>query len=138
LLQLRVGHTFLNKHLHRVKRAESPSCACCHRENETIVHYLLYCPVHANARAEFNRVGGRDSGNIKKMLIRPKLLPALFQVIVRTGRFRTVFGELPVLLPLDTPTRLEHIAELNAVKVPAILFGPRVPRNIGPDWVPPV
>ncbi|KAJ7113042.1 hypothetical protein C8R44DRAFT_588862, partial [Mycena epipterygia] len=91
---LRIGHTLLSKHLHRVKRAESPVCPCCHREDETVVHYLLHCPAHTNARAEFQRVGGRDARDVRKMLTKPKLLPALFQFIERTSRFRTVFGTL--------------------------------------------
>jgi hypothetical protein len=95
LFQLRTGHTILNKHLHRINRADSPVCPCCRREDETVLHYLMHCPAHANARAEMHRVGGRPSRDITKLLSRPKLLPLLFQFIARSGRYRTVFGELP-------------------------------------------
>jgi hypothetical protein len=97
LFQLRTGHTILNKHLHRINRAESPLCPCCRREDETVMHYLIHCLAHANARAELHRLGGRSSRDIVKLLSRPKLLPLLFQFVARSGRFRTVFGELPPL-----------------------------------------
>jgi hypothetical protein len=42
-----------------------------------------------------HRVGGRPSRDITKLLSRPKLLPLLFQFIARSGRYRTVFGDLP-------------------------------------------
>lgn len=44
LTQLRTGHVPLNKHLHRIKCAESPICPKCEMENETVAHFLLMCP----------------------------------------------------------------------------------------------
>ncbi|KAJ6619907.1 hypothetical protein B0H10DRAFT_1628135, partial [Mycena sp. CBHHK59/15] len=44
VLQLRIGHTILNKHLHRIKRADTPVCPACHREDKSVLHYLLHCP----------------------------------------------------------------------------------------------
>ncbi|KAJ7888422.1 hypothetical protein B0H14DRAFT_3716653 [Mycena olivaceomarginata] len=41
------------------------------------------------------RTPSRPSIDITKLLSRPKLLPLLFQFIARSGRYRTVFGELP-------------------------------------------
>ncbi|KAJ7867747.1 hypothetical protein B0H14DRAFT_2225202, partial [Mycena olivaceomarginata] len=75
-------------------RADSPVCPCCRREDETVLHYLMHCPAHANARAEMHRVGVRPSRDITKLLSRPKLLQLLFQFIARSGRYRTVFGDL--------------------------------------------
>ncbi|KAJ7103715.1 hypothetical protein C8R44DRAFT_887239 [Mycena epipterygia] len=95
-----------------------------------------YSPAHANARAELHRLGGRDSRVLEKLLTKPKLIPLLFQFIARSGRYRTVFGEIPVLLPLEMPTRSERIAQFNAIPFPAVR--PRIPRDLGPDWVPPV
>ncbi|KAJ7097481.1 hypothetical protein C8R44DRAFT_532373, partial [Mycena epipterygia] len=48
LIQLRIGHTILNKHLHHINHADSPICPCCHQGDETVIHYLLHCPAHAN------------------------------------------------------------------------------------------
>jgi ribonuclease HI len=77
LLQLRLGHTILNRHLHRINRVDSPLCPCCHQCDKTFIHYLLHCPAHANARAELHRKGGRDSCVLEKLLTKPKLLPLL-------------------------------------------------------------
>jgi hypothetical protein len=97
LFQLRTGHTILNKHLHRINRVEFPLCPCCRRGDKTVLHYLIHCPAHANARVELHRLGGRSSRDIAKLLSKPKLLPLLFQFVAQSGRFRTVFGELPLL-----------------------------------------
>ncbi|KAJ7110871.1 hypothetical protein C8R44DRAFT_883338 [Mycena epipterygia] len=138
LLQLRVGHTILHKHLHRIKCADSSTCPCCHRVDETVLHYLLHCPAHSNAREELQRLSGRDAHVIEKLLTQEKLLPLLFQFIACSGRFRTVFGEIPALKPLEGPTpreRLEKaIAESNAVDAP---YAPtHVPRNADLTWTP--
>ncbi|KAJ7762345.1 hypothetical protein DFH07DRAFT_956820 [Mycena maculata] len=74
------------------------------REDETVLHYLLHCPTHANAREELHRLGDRDSC-IEKLLTRPKLIPYFLRFIARSGRYHTVFGEIPDLLPLETPSR---------------------------------
>ncbi|KAF7357192.1 RNA-directed DNA polymerase from transposon X-element [Mycena sanguinolenta] len=137
LVQLRTGHTILNKHLHRINRADSPICPCCKRADETIIHYLLHCPAHADARSELHRQGGRDARVLTKLLTKPELLPLLFRFIARTRRYHSVFGEIPALPPLEKPTRAERIAELNAIQLPHALLPVQVPRNAGPDWVPP-
>ncbi|KAJ7819850.1 hypothetical protein B0H14DRAFT_3472776 [Mycena olivaceomarginata] len=73
------------------------------REDETVLHYLIYCPAHANARAELHCLGGRLSRDIdySEAAIQAEALPAaiplLFQFVAQSGRFRTVFGELPLL-----------------------------------------
>ncbi|KNZ73601.1 hypothetical protein J132_10746 [Termitomyces sp. J132] len=43
LIQLQMGHTPLNKHLHRIQRVESEYCHRCKGEPETVKHYLLNC-----------------------------------------------------------------------------------------------
>ncbi|KAJ7097478.1 hypothetical protein C8R44DRAFT_550983, partial [Mycena epipterygia] len=48
LLQLHVEHTILNKHLHRINRADFPLCPCCYQAEETVIHYLLHYPAHVN------------------------------------------------------------------------------------------
>ncbi|KAJ7689030.1 hypothetical protein B0H17DRAFT_937813 [Mycena rosella] len=138
LLQLRVGHTILNKHLHRMKHADSPSCPCCHREDNTVIHYLLHCPAHANTCTKMHRIGGRDSRVLEKLLSHPKLLPPLFQFITGSGCYRTVFSEIPELPLIETQTRCKRLTELNANELPVGLVPPQIPRNIGLDWVPPV
>ncbi|KAJ7810156.1 hypothetical protein B0H14DRAFT_2379309, partial [Mycena olivaceomarginata] len=80
------GEIDAKRKLNRINRAESPLCPCCHQSDETVMHYLLRCPAHANARAELHRKGGRDSRVLEKLLTRPKLLPPLFQYIARSEK----------------------------------------------------
>lgn len=118
LLQLRTGHCPLARHLHRIKKAESPICPCCRQADETVAHYLLHCTAHTDARRELVRAGGQRTRTLSKLLGMPKLQPHLFRYIARTGRFHSVHGDLPD--PPD-PTRLtrnETIALLNKIKMP--------------------
>ena len=43
MAMLRLGHSPLNRHRHRLGRADSPLCACGN-EVETVSHFLLRCP----------------------------------------------------------------------------------------------
>ena len=44
LTRLRLGHTTLNAHLHRLRLAPEPHCPWCRSVPETIEHFLLQCP----------------------------------------------------------------------------------------------
>jgi zinc-binding in reverse transcriptase len=84
LTQLRTGHAPLAKHLHRIKKADSPICPACLQNSETIQHFMLHCPAHQEARQRLrNNTGGRDI-NIAKLFTSPKLLRAL-QIRCRHG-----------------------------------------------------
>jgi hypothetical protein len=99
LFQLRSGHAPLNTHLHRIQKADSPICPCCHQHNETVMHYVMHCPAHKNARREMIRAGGRGARDLPKLLTEPKLFPHFFRFIGHSGCMRSVFGEIP-----DQPT----------------------------------
>jgi hypothetical protein len=95
LFQLRSGHVPLNKHLHRIQKADSPTCPCCHQHDETVMHYVMHCPAHKNARREMIRAGGRGARDLSKLLTEPKLFPHLFRFIGHSRRMQSVFGEIP-------------------------------------------
>ncbi|KZP09159.1 hypothetical protein FIBSPDRAFT_665886, partial [Athelia psychrophila] len=38
------GHAPLRQHLHRIKCAESPICPDCESGQETVAHFLIFCP----------------------------------------------------------------------------------------------
>jgi hypothetical protein len=101
LLQLHTGHIPLAKHLHRINKADSPICPCCRQADETVVHYLLCCSAHHDARQELSRKGGRPATVLSKLLGSPELYPPLFQFVARTGRFHNVHGALPDIPNLD-------------------------------------
>jgi ribonuclease HI len=99
LFQLRSHHAPLAKHLHRLKKAPSPICPCCDQHDETVEHYLLFCPAYAGAHQQLCSAN-RLAAHPKHLLTDPKLLPDLFIFIQRTGRFHSVFGDFK---PLDRP-----------------------------------
>ena len=56
ITQLRTGHVPLNKHLHRIKKANSPPlCTSCLLAEESTHHYLLKCQAHSHARVAMSR-----------------------------------------------------------------------------------
>jgi ribonuclease HI len=120
LLQLRTGHVPLAKHLHRIRRADSPICPCCRQADESVSHFLLHCPEHLRARQELYRAAGPDVYVLHKLLGSSKLLPHLFRYLGRTGRFHTVHGTLPTLPDPDPnkPTRHEMYKLLNTIRMP--------------------
>ncbi|KAJ6560016.1 hypothetical protein B0H19DRAFT_1260676 [Mycena capillaripes] len=99
LFQLRSHHAPLAKHLHRLKKSPSPTCPCCELHEETVDHYLHFCPAHAAVRRQL-RASSRLASFTKSLLTDPNLLPDLFLFIQRTGRFHSVFGDFQ---PLEKP-----------------------------------
>jgi hypothetical protein len=120
LLQLRTGHVPLAKHLHRIRKSDSPICPCCRQADESVAHFLLHCPEHLRARQALYSAAGPDIYVLHKLLGDPKLLPHLFRYLGRTGRFHPVHGTLPALPDpqSDLPTRREMHALLNRLHMP--------------------
>lgn len=49
LSQLRYHHVPLARHLYRLKKSPSSNCPCCEMADDTVVHYLSFCPAHEDA-----------------------------------------------------------------------------------------
>ena len=49
--RLRLGHSGLNGHLYRIGLRDTPSCTCGYIE-ESVIHYLLFCPNYVEERAK--------------------------------------------------------------------------------------
>lgn len=97
LSQLRTGHAPLAKHLHRIGKADSPTCPACQQDDETVQHLMLHCQAHRAARQKLrDNMGGRDI-NLTKLFTTAKTLRALFAYIAETGRWHGTFRELPTL-----------------------------------------
>ena len=87
LTQLRTGHAPLAKHLHWIKKGDSPICTACLQRPETVQHLLLHCPAHWEARQALqNNTRGRNI-DIKKLLTTPNTLKHMLKFITNTGRF---------------------------------------------------
>ena len=50
ITRLRIGHTRLNAHLHRLGMTDSPHCPWCPTQLDTPEHLLLHCPRHHSHR----------------------------------------------------------------------------------------
>ena len=46
MTRLRIGHTRLNAHLHRLGMTDTPHCPWCPTQPDTPEHLLLHCPHH--------------------------------------------------------------------------------------------
>lgn len=94
LFQLRTGQIALNKHLHTIGRAETPTCAACEDAPETVQHYLLYCPAYAKARHRIFYEYGAAALTLRALLNSKRLLRPLFTYIQDTKRFRGQLGDV--------------------------------------------
>ena len=52
LARLRSGHVRLNHFLHKIGCSDTPFCAHCPWENETVTHFILECPHYRNHRID--------------------------------------------------------------------------------------
>ena len=88
LIQLRSGHAPLNKHLHRMGKAESPLCPACHRKNETIHHFLVECKEYDTHRGQMTATLKHNARSIRALLSNPLAIPILFKFISDTKRLK--------------------------------------------------
>lgn len=97
LVGLRTGHVALNKHLHRIQKAESAICEGCKTNEETVQHFFLRCRKTERHRRELQKaVGMRKAGDLKYLLSNKEALKPLFQYIHATGRFTGAFGDVRI------------------------------------------
>jgi hypothetical protein len=94
LVQLRTGHVGLNKHLHKIGKAESPLCPACQKTDETVHHFLFRCPAYDRQRRKIERELKRGAKSIKTMLGGHKTMKKLFRYIHDTRRFEKSHGAL--------------------------------------------
>ncbi|KAJ3897958.1 hypothetical protein F5879DRAFT_761292, partial [Lentinula edodes] len=87
LTQLRTGHIPLQRHLHRIGKADSPTCPCCKHGNKTVMHYLFECCAHRQARGRLQRKLANDQWSIGSLLSTKSSLPHLFRYINDTKHF---------------------------------------------------
>jgi len=101
ITQLITGHAPLNKHLHHIGKADSATCPCCHEHEETIIHFLLHCPVHWQARALMMAEISDNEQNLAGLFATHENRKQLLNFISKTTRFRAVFSTLAQLQAQD-------------------------------------
>ena len=96
LFQLRTGQIALDYHLHTIGCAKSPLCPKCEERNETVDHFLLYCPAYARARQRILYLHGANALTLPSLLNRERMLPDLFDFVYTTRRFHAQLGDVRV------------------------------------------
>jgi hypothetical protein len=86
LNRLRSNHAPLNAFLHRIKRADSPTCTKCEQADETIRHYLFECQAFRETRRETLDGLGRDLRNTSFLFSTAKGTKALLKYVKGTKR----------------------------------------------------
>jgi hypothetical protein len=94
LVQLRTGHVGLNKHLHKIGKAESPLCPACQKTIQTDHHFLFRCPAYDGQRRKMERELKRGAKSMKTMLGGHKMMKHLFRYIHDTRKFEKWPGAL--------------------------------------------
>lgn len=94
IVQLRTGRIGLNKHLHRIKKSDTPNCPHCPNIIEDIRHFLFTCPHYRRERHALQRELRRRSQDISYLLSSPIATLPLLKYVHATGRLKKTFGEI--------------------------------------------
>ena len=95
IMQLRTGQIGLNKHLHRIRRSDTPYCPNCNENAvETIHHFLFDCARYRSERSILHRKLRRRSHNLSYLLSHPAATLPLLKYVHSTGRLKQTFGAL--------------------------------------------
>lgn len=101
ITQLRTGHVGLNKHLHRMGRANSPDCPHCPGVPETVLHFVIQCPKYREHRREMRCLDPRTARNLATFVGRTKYFPMLLRYIDSTERLKDTFGRVALEDPAE-------------------------------------
>jgi len=64
LVQLRAGHMPLQKHLHRIGKADMAQCPACVTTDETVIHFMLLFLAYRAQRSQLEREIHRAAGSM--------------------------------------------------------------------------
>lgn len=96
LMQLRLGHAPLNKHLHKIGCSDSPICPACSEGDESVLHVLMLCPAYQQHRLILLHKLGCRFRSLHILLNDDDALKPLFTYINKTGRLRNTYGVLEI------------------------------------------
>ncbi|KAJ7704558.1 hypothetical protein B0H17DRAFT_1224699, partial [Mycena rosella] len=117
LFQLRSQHAPLAKHLHRLNKLPSPTCPCCGVADETVDHFLHFCPAQCPPsrsdeiarRRSTSPVHEASPQNTQAPPCIVYIHPRVWQVPRRIRRFqkgraaRQCSVDLPLFIPFSSP-----------------------------------
>ena len=88
LTQLRTGHAPLNFRLHRIGMWETPFCAHCKTQRETVFHYAMGCSAYREHRDAIRNLIPQEMFTFSNLLSHPECVPGLLEYVYRTNRLR--------------------------------------------------
>ncbi|CCA76226.1 hypothetical protein PIIN_10219 [Serendipita indica DSM 11827] len=89
LIQLRIGHIGLNKHLNCINRVDAPWCPHCGEGNaENITHLLHICPAYNAAQAKWEGALHEKTREPAEILGTKEGIKEMLKFIRRTGRLK--------------------------------------------------
>jgi len=86
LVQLRLGHAPLNKHLHQIGKAKSPRCPVCRASDKTVHHFLVTCPKYVSQWRLLEGKLWRAARSVSTLLSNPRAFVHLFKYVHITQR----------------------------------------------------
>ncbi|EJD32765.1 hypothetical protein AURDEDRAFT_31291, partial [Auricularia subglabra TFB-10046 SS5] len=89
LVQLRMGHVPLNRHLHHINRHDYPTCDACGTSPESVRHYLLECNSYRRQRELMMHSLGHGYDCLDALLSTPTGIKATLKFVAATGQFST-------------------------------------------------
>ncbi|KIK79457.1 hypothetical protein PAXRUDRAFT_82295, partial [Paxillus rubicundulus Ve08.2h10] len=95
IIWLLTTHIALNKHLHCIKKAESPFCPYCDGRTETVEHYLISCPQYLHEWHILHNSLGRNVGNLPYLISQPKAIMLLIIFVNSTGQLKEASSNIP-------------------------------------------
>lgn len=101
--QLRTNHFPTQSYLHRIKKADSPTCTACNEADEDINHFLFICPAYRAARLKIETTLKRSASRLETLLAHKDGIPHLLKYVHETGRLRHFSKSLDIVIPLPHP-----------------------------------
>jgi hypothetical protein len=92
LIQMRLKHTQLNAHLHRMNLPDSPDCDFCTGIEENLIHFIIYCKKYERERETLRRRVGNHNIEIRYLLKDGR--EELMKYIAATKRLEKYFPKL--------------------------------------------
>ncbi|KAG1741579.1 hypothetical protein EDD22DRAFT_786698 [Suillus occidentalis] len=117
-MQSRTGHAPLNKHLHRIKSADSSICPACENSEETMRHIVITCPAYRTKRDALRRLIHNRAYHFRRLLSSDKHISDLFVYIAATRRLERAFGNAAAVDKGSEPTRSPRTFKYSRLRKP--------------------
>ena len=90
IVQFRIGTTPVNQYLRWIRRVDSARCPVCGDKEETVEHFLLFCPAYAHERWVLTQQAKklRKPMTMEMLLGTPEMIREVMKFIRVTNWFR--------------------------------------------------